>query len=526
MLMTTEPGDLVLDPTCGSGTSAFVAEQWGRRWIAIDASRVAIAIARQRLLTTTFEHYRTADEAPDARAVDPGRGFVNKTVAHITLKSIAQNRHLDPIFAKYEAKLEALLAECSAALRYVTEDHRRALAAKALSKQKAERRRTLTEADERRWSLPKDRFEHWTVPFDVDEDHWPDALQSAVAAYRRAWRAKMDEVDACIQANAEQEVLVDQPEVVKGVTRVSGPFTVEGVLPAALSPNPEPGFDGEPDALEAFHLTEASPDDYLERLTERLRDDGITYPNNQRRRFARLDRFPATDGEGVLHAEGEFAADDGQPDPKARVAVSFGPQYGPVTAMQVEDCIREARRAGYDHLVLAGFSFAPEATTTIEQASVRNLNVHRAHIRPDVNPGMDGLLKDKGSWQQLFTVFGEPEIEVAKGADGYTVKLKGVDIYDPVSGVVRSTGADKVAAWFLDADHDGRTFCVSQAFFPDEKAWEKIARALKSEVDESVFAAFSGTRSLPFPAGKLRAIAVKVIDPRGNEVMVVRKLEG
>ena len=228
LLMTTDPGDLVLDPTCGSGTTAYVAEQWGRRWITIDTSRVAIAIARQRLLTARFDYYQLRDVS---QGVTMG-GFRYKTVPHITLRSIAQNTHLDPIFAKYEPILATRLAACNAALEKVDDSLRSKLQGKLLLKQRSEGRKAITEADRRRWELPRKggQWQHWQVPFDTDPDY-PHDLGEAITAYRQAWRAKMDEVNACIAANAEQEELVDQPEISKGIVRVSGPFTVEAVQP-------------------------------------------------------------------------------------------------------------------------------------------------------------------------------------------------------------------------------------------------------------------------------------------------------
>jgi adenine-specific DNA-methyltransferase len=144
-----------------------------------------------------------------------------------------------------------------------------------------------------------------------------------------------------------------------------------------------------------------------------------------------------------------------------------------------------------------------------------------------VNPAMNGLLKEQPG-SQLFTVFGRPRTTV-KGPDGdgmYTVEMEGVDVYDPVNNTVMDTGAAKVAAWFVDGDYDGRTFCITQAFFPDRSAWDKLSKALASVVDPERFELFSGTVSLPFPAGKHKSIAVKVIDPRGNEVMRVHALGG
>jgi adenine-specific DNA-methyltransferase len=198
-----------------------------------------------------------------------------------------------------------------------------------------------------------------------------------------------------------------------------------------------------------------------------------------------------------------------------------------VTAPQVAAVIRAANRRGYDNLVIAGFSFDGAAQADIEESQHPKLHIDMAHIRPDVNPGMEGLLKEQPN-SQLFSVFGQPRSHVTKLKDGtFTVTMEGVDIYDPVSNTLSQSGATKIAAWFLDGDYDGATFCITQAFFPNRDAWEKIARALKTSdaVDESVFDRLAGTISLPFPAAKHRRAAVKVIDPRGNEVMQVHRLE-
>jgi adenine-specific DNA-methyltransferase len=544
MLMTTDPGELVVDPTCGSGTTAYVAEQWGRRWITIDTSRVALSIARQRFMTSKFIYYEFKEEA---RGIDSG--FKYKSVPHITLKSIAQNNNLDPIFAKHKLILDENLAACDVALAKVTDDLRRKLTAKLLAKQKAEGKKSITEADRRRWELPK-KWEHWQVPFDTDED-WPKDLQRAVTEYRQAWRAKMDEVNGCIEANAEQEELVDQPVKVPGVVRVSGPFTVEAVQPPEMSLS-EPAiveFGGAPDSLdETFETGNETPppvrlsfvepigdlevknvEAYLDQMIRLLRTDGVRFPNNREMRFARLERVTGTDS--GLHAEGRWMPkgnEDADPEGKALVSVGFGPQYGPVTAKQVEDLVRSANRRGYDDLVIAGFSFDGPAQAVIEEAQHPKLRVHMANIRPDVNPGMAGLLKEQPG-SQLFTVFGQPRTSVAgPDAEGnYKVTMEGVDIYNPVDNSITPTGADKVAAWFLDSDYDGWTFCITQAFFPDRSAWDKLSRALNGPggvIDEERFAALSGTVSLAFPPGTNKTVAIKVIDPRGNEVMKVHKL--
>ena len=517
ILMTTDPGDLVLDPTCGSGTTAYVAEQWGRRWITIDTSRVAIALARQRLLTAKYDYYELAD--PDKGV---SGSFVYKTVPHIMLKSIAQNLALDPIFARWGPVLTENLDRLNAALGEVTPEIRTKLQAKLAEVERREGRRAITDADRRRWLLPADKWEEWEVPFETDPD-WPETLQTALREYRTAWRQKMDEVNVTIAASAPQETLVDQPNITRGVLRVSGPFTVEGVQPAEESLDLDTPIGGEPEELETFDATitadePANASAYLEKMIRLLRKDGVRFPDNKVMKFARLDPLP----DSILHADGEWG--DEENGDIRHVAVAFGPQYGPITAQQVEECLREAYRRGYDDLVFAGFTIDGMAQGIIQDDPNPRVHCHLAHISPDVNMG--DLLKDTPG-SQLFTVFGLPRVrlEPAENAE-WIVEMEGVDIYDPVSNTIQPTRADKVAAWFLDSDYDGYTFCITQAFFPDSKAWDKLARALKSTVDPERFAAFSGTRSLPFPAGEHKRIAVKVIDPRGNEVMRVMSLEG
>ena len=521
LLMTTDPGDLVLDPTCGSGTTAYVAEQWGRRWITVDTSRVALALARQRILTAKFDYYKTEYGSNSIGE----SGFECKTVPHITLGGIAQNVALDPIFAKWEPILDEKLNALNATLSEVAGDTRIVLLGKLEAKRKKKPRRDypITDADERRWNLPKDRWEHWEVPFDADPDY-PPALKVALGGYRKAWRQKMDEVNACIAANADQEVLVDQPEVERGIVRVSGPFTVESVHPPEESLGSASPIGGAPEELDTFEGDGGFDTDgpsnagsFRDEMVRLLRQDGVRFQGNGVARFARLE--PLSDG-SILHAEGEWDSED--PERPRLVAVSIGPQHGPVTAKQVEESLRAAFRHGYDALVFAGFSFDGAAQATIQSDPDPQVRVHMAHIAPDV--AMGDLLKETRD-SQIFSVSGLPRTTLTKQPDGqYVIEMEGVDIYDPVKNTIESERANGVAAWFLDSDYDGRTFCITQAFFPDSGAWDKLKRALKSVVDAEAFAAFSGTKSLPFPSGEHARAAVKVIDPRGNEVMRVHSL--
>jgi len=297
MLMTTDPGDLVLDPTCGSGTTAYVAEDRGRRWITIDVSRVALAIARQRLLVAKYDYYRLRPtSAQDIQRNPEGHWLTDptcqiqdsctfdcKTVPHITLKSIAQNQALDPIFEKWEAILMDKLMILNTTLETsVTKEIRFKLLTKLEKKRSHEGKKSVTDADVRRWQLPEKEWKEFEVPFDTDPD-WPKALQQALNDYRNTWRQKLDEVNSCIAARADQEELVDQPFVEKNKVRVSGPFTMEGVIPAEESIDDdaveESLFGCGQEALETFGETTGwmrtesqNSEAYVDRMIRLLRD--------------------------------------------------------------------------------------------------------------------------------------------------------------------------------------------------------------------------------------------------------------
>jgi adenine-specific DNA-methyltransferase len=536
LLMTTGPGDLVLDPTCGSGTTAYVAEQWGRRWITIDTSRVALALAKQRLLTARFSYYKLRELSAEDRGRNPhGTWLIDPTgeldgkctfkckeVSHITLKSIARNTSLDPIFAKHEPILAEKLTVLNAALTHVTTALRQKLVSKLFEKQKREGKKAITEADRRRWQLPNTEWKEWEVPFDTDPD-WPKSLQDALLEYRKARREKMDEVNACIAANAETEELVDDPDKVRSIVRVSGPFTMEGVI--ALEEGLDTPIGGAPEEdLETFDspgdVVVANAEAHLDKILRLLKASGVDFPEKKHQQFSRLE--PITSAT-LLHAEGEWTNGDGDKSER-RVAVSIGPEVGNVTAYQVEEAVRAANRRGYDELVFAGFGFDAAAQAAIGEASHPHLRVHMTLIRPDVAMG-DLLKTQPGS--QIFTVFSAPRVKgPTEQLDGqYVIEVEGMDVYDPVSNTLFPTDKARIAAWFLDTDYDGRTFCVCQAFFPDKSKWDKLAKALgdRGVIEEERFEALSGYQSLPFPRpsqlqpGEKWRVAVKVIDPRGNE---------
>ena len=577
VLMTTDPGDLVLDPTCGSGTTAYVAEQWGRRWITIDTSRVALTLAKHRLMTARFDYYRLRALSAEDVARNPngtwiqgtgGNGGPNgarltldcRTVPHITLRSIARNTSLDPIFARHEPILAQALEALNRALAAVTAETRRKLVEKLLAKHRRDGANAVTDADVRRWLLPdtpgdrlrpvgarrplkavtarqaaryRDRipageWRAWQAPFDADPD-WPPPLQEGLAAYRAAWRAKMEEVNAGIAANADDEELVDQPAIVKGTVRVAGPFTMEGVI--ALEEGPDSPIGGAPEELDDFGAEDgaaavANAEAHLDKMIRLLKASGVQFPGNKHQRFERLD--PIT-GPALIHAEGEWLNGAGA---ARTVAVSVGPEAGNVTTWQVEEVVRAANRAGYDDVVFAGFGFDAAAQAAIEHAAHPHLRLHMALISPDA--AMADLLKTQPG-SQIFTVFSAPRVAgPTRREDGdYEVEVEGMDVYDPVSNTLAPTESARIAAWFLDTDYDGRTFCICQAFFPDKSKWRRLAKALGSAgvVDEAAFDDLSGLRSLPFApppdrrAGEPWRIAVKVIDPRGNEGLRVLTVE-
>jgi adenine-specific DNA-methyltransferase len=452
--------------------------------------------------------------------------FQCKTVPHITLKSIARNTSLDPIFAKHEPILEEKLETLNRSLRHVTPELRSRLLEKLERKRKEQGKKAITEADQRRWGLPKTEWKEWEVPFDADPD-WPKQLQDAFVLYREAWRMKMDEVNACITASAEMEELVDKPDVVDGVVRVSGPFTMEGVI--AVEEGPDSPIGGAPqDELETFDgdVAVANAEAHLEKMLRLLKASGMDFEKNKTKQFARLE--PLT-GSSLIHAEGEWVNGERT---ERRVAVSIGPEVGNITSYQVEEAIRGAHRRGYDDLVFVGFGFDAAAQAAIEGDGCPRLQCHMFLIRPDVV--MSDLLKTQPG-SQIFTRFSAPRVKSPeRQPDGqYVIEVEGMDVYDPVTNTLYPTDRERIAAWFLDSDYDSRTFCICQAFFPDKTKWKKLAKALGEQgvIDEERFETLSGLRSLPFPkparlkSGESWRIAVKVIDPRGNEglrVVVIR----
>lgn len=445
LLMTTDPGDLVLDPTCGSGTTAYVAEQWGRRWITIDTSRVALALARTRLMSARYTYYLLADspvgrkrerelasgeggisDGAQAQGADAPRsgeegdirkGFVYKRVPHVTLKSIANNSDIKP---------------------------------------------GMTRA----------------------------------------------EIDAAIARHAETEILYDQPYEDNRIVRVSGPLTVE-----SLSPHRVLATDEDRPATEQLAEKAAGPGDFTIMILENLKKAGVQNTvKNERLTFDRLNPFA---GEW-LHAEGEYT-ENGK---IKKVVICLGPEHGTVGPELIRDAAKEAvKGTGFDLLVVCGFAFDPHVGE--ETKRYGKLTVLIARMNPDLAMG-DELLKKTGAGN-LFMIFGEPDIDIRKEKDGnLVVEIKGLDVYDPTTGQIRSHSTDDVACWFIDTEYNEESFFVRHAYFCGaDEPYEKLKRALKAEIDEAAWSSLYSTKSRAFPRPDKGKIAIKVLNHYGDEVLKV-----
>jgi adenine-specific DNA-methyltransferase len=486
LLMTTDPGDLVLDPTCGSGTTAYVAEQWGRRWITTDTSRVALALARTRIMAAKYPYYVLADSADGIRKEaevtsipprtasspqnDVRKGFVCKRVQHITLKAIANNEEIDNIHGRYQEQLDALRTTLN----------------------------RLTKRDWQEWELPREADASWSAQARKAHEEWWQLR-----------RTRQMEIDDSIALRAETEFLYDQPYEDSRRIRVSGPFTVE-----SLSPHRVLSTEEERPQSEASGEREDNGGQFVNVILDNLRKAGVQNTvKNERLKFDRLDPFAGVN----LHAAGEFTGSDGK---CLRVAVCIGPQYGTVGPDLVKEAAKEAVQGlGHDVLVVCGFAFDPHVSEEVKRYG--RLQVLPAKMNPDLLMG-DELLKKTGAGN-LFMVFGEPDIDLKHLKDGMIqVTVRGVDVYDPTTQQIRSHSTDDIACWFIDTEYNGESFFVRHAYFTGaDQPYEKLKRALKADVDEAAWSAIYSTTSRPFPKPKTGKIAVKIINHYGDEVLKV-----
>lgn len=503
LLMATDPGDLVLDPTCGSGTTAYVAEQWGRRWITIDTSRVALALARARIMGARYPFYLLADSregqqkeaeitrsAPSSQSTygNIAHGFVYERVPHITLKSIANNAEIDVIWDKFQTVLEPL---------------REALN-KTLGKQ----------------------WQEWEIPREADAK-WSEEAQKLHADWWQQRIARQKEIDASIAAKAEFEYLYGKPYEDKKKVRVAGPFTVE-----SLSPHRVLGVDEEDELIDHVAETQAEyGQDFASLILANLRTAGVQQAHKADKiEFTSLEPWPGD----LICAEGRYL-ENGQ---VKRAGILVGPEFGTVTRADLVDAAREAGDANFDVLIACAFNYDAPAS---EFSKLGRIHVLKARMNADLHMAED--LKNTGKGN-LFVIFGEPDVDVldTQGrsirrydgkrdiidvpADGQlVVRINGVDVFHPSTGEVRSDGADGIACWFLDTDYNEESFFVRHAYFLGANdPYKALKTTLKAEIDPDAWATLNSDTSRPFPKPSTGRFAVKVINHLGDEVMKVFKV--
>jgi adenine-specific DNA-methyltransferase len=473
LLMTTDPGDLVLDPTCGSGTTAFVAEKWGRRWITCDTSRVAVTLAKQRLVTASYDYFALKYPHEGLKG-----GFVYKTVPHVTLKSIANNPDIDEIYERMYPAVEKALGDLNAAIVGAIRE------------------------------LP---LQEWAVPFDFPAD-WPAAARALFDAFHKARQAMQKQMDLSIAAHADQETLYDQPHPDKKKLRITGPFTVEAVpFPTVLA------LDEAKPAHEAdVAIARSGESARQHQWRDELLKTGIRGKGGQMLRFAELETLPGT---RHLHASGHL--DSGE-----RVVISFGPEHAALEQRQVELALREAGELFPlpKMIVFCAFIFDPEAAKDID--NLKGITSLKAQMNTDL---LTEDLKKARSSNQSFWLMGQPDVEVRKGKDGrYQVEVNGFDYFDTSKGELVSGGKGKIAMWLLDTDYDERSLFPRQVFFPmagKGEGWQKLKKNIRAELNDDLLEQFHGTVSLPFEPGDNRKVAVKIVDDRGIESLKIIPLE-
>ena len=406
ILMTTDPGDLVLDPTCGSGTSAYVAEQWGRRWITIDTSRVALALARARVMGARYPYYLLADsregQAKEAQLsrkapselptyANIRQGFVYERVPHITLKSIANNTEIDVIWEKWQETLEPLRAELSRA-------------------------------------TGRSPLQEWEIPRDLPNE-WPPVAATLHEQFWTARVARQTEIDASIAAKADYEYLYDKPYEDKKRVRVAGPFTVE-----SLSPHRLLGVDEDDsliDNVAEAKLGYGEKRDFAEVILDNLKNAGVQQAHKEDRiYFAGMKPWPGD----LVCAEGTYTDGSASSGSDKRAGVFIGPEFGTVSRPDLVEAAREAADADFDVLIACAFNYDAHAS---DFNSVGRIPILKARMNADLHMAED--LKNTGKGN-LFVIFGEPDITVASEewlVDSLNNQVVPYDIFKIVSGIDR-----------------------------------------------------------------------------------------
>jgi adenine-specific DNA-methyltransferase len=486
--MATDPGDLVLDPTCGSGTSATVAEQWGRRWITIDTSRVALALARTRLMASKYPYYLLADSRegrtkeqtvsgkiqPETHPLhDVRQGFVYERAPHVTLKSIANNAEIDVIWDEAQAMLEPLRTCLNASIGKAWEE----------------------------WEIPRAADPSWTAETTKTHAAW---WQARIERQRR--------IDASIARKADIEYLYDRPYEDKSRIRVAGPFTVESLSPHRVVPADEDELLGTSQAAGRRRKAVTPPVDFAAMVLDNLRSAGV---HQTRRadsiRFTSLQPWPGD----YIGAEGRFM----EGETERRAGILIGPEFGTLSRPDLVTAAREASEARFDLLIACAFNYDAHAT---ELSKLGPMPILKARMNPDLHMADD--LKNTGKGN-LFVVFGEPDlvVEPVPGQpDHVQIRIIGVDVFDPQTGDIRSGDTKSIAAWFIDTDYNEESFYVRHAYFLGaQDPYKSLKTALRAEIDEEAWATLYRDVSRPFLRPENGRIAVKVINHFGDEVMKV-----
>jgi adenine-specific DNA-methyltransferase len=484
--IVTDPGDLVLDPTCGSGTTAFVAEQWGRRWITIDTSRVALALARARIMGARYPFYLLADSkdgqqkeaevsrtAPSTKSTfgNIRHGFVYERVPHVTLKGIADNAEIDVICDKFQVVMEPI-------------------------------RERLNHATGKKW-------QEWEVPREADAK-WPETARALHGEWWQQRIARQREIDDSIAAKADYEYLYDKPYDDKKKVRVAGPFTVESLSPHRVLALDEDDslIDGATDDQDASQELNG----FVEMILDNLRTSGVQQAHKEDKiDFQGLTPWPGR----YICAEGSYQ----EGGIERRAGIFIGPEFGTVSRPDLVEAAREAGDADFDVLIACAFNFDAHSS---EFDKLGRIPVLKARMNADLHMGGD--LKNTGKGN-LFVIFGEPDIDLIEEGNQLRVRINGVDVFDPRTGDVRSDGADGIACWLLDTDYNGESFFVRHAYFLGANdPYKALKTTLKAEIDEDAWASLNSDISRPFDKPASGRIAVKVINHLGDEVMKVFRI--
>ncbi len=491
LLMTTDPSDLVLDPTCGSGTTAYVAEQWGRRWITIDTSRVALALARARIMGARYPYYLLADSpegqikeaeitrtAPSTKPThnDIRQGFVCERVQHVTLKSITNNIEIDVIWEKFQEVLEPLREQLNTSLGTT--------------------------------------WEEWGIPRDADEK-WPEETRKLHEEWWKQRIARQKEIDASIAAKADFEYLYDKPYEAKKTVRVAGPFTVESLSPHRVL---TVGADDELiDGVAERRTSYQEGWDFTRMILENLKTSGVQQAHKEDKIvFTSFTPWPGN----LVCAEGLYLEGNKESGIEKRAAIFIGPEFGTVSRPDLVAAAREAGDGGFDVLITCAFNYDAHST---EFSKLGRIPVLKARMNADLHMADDLRNTGKGN---LFVIFGEPDIDILDAGDNQIqVKVNGVDVFHPTTGEVRSDGAEGIACWFIDTDYNEESFFVRHAYFLGANdPYKALKTTLKAEINEEAWATLNSDTSRPFDKPTSGRIAVKVINHLGDEVMKIFKI--